>query len=136
AAERPPLRPRDEMARAELAELPLAEQRQAGREELAVDHALAAPVRDTKADALRQLGKCLVDAPLVARVDVPHAIAHDHPVHLAALLAQLLERAALARFPDQLGIEAQAADLEGLGIDLADQVEVDEARSEERRVGN
>ena len=135
--QRAQLLPRDEVAGAELAELALVEQRQARGEQLAVDHPLRQAVRDAEADALAKLGQRLVDAPLVARVDVLDAVAHHHPVHLAARLAQLLHRPALARFPDQLGVEAQAADLEGLGVDLADQVEVDEAvvHRRDQRVG-
>ena len=55
------------------------------------------------------------------------AVAHDHPIHLAALFLDRGERALLAGFPDQFGVKRQLADLEGFGIDLADQVEINEA---------
>ncbi len=71
--------------------------------------------------------KRLVDAALVARVGVAGAVAHHHPVHLPPLLFDLRAAALDPRFPDQFGVEAQLADLEGLGIDLPDQVEIDEA---------
>ena len=64
-----------------------------------------------EAHALAELVQRLVDALLIARIDVVEAVPHHHPVHLPAPLAQLLHRAVLARFPDQLGIEAQAASL-------------------------
>ena len=92
------------------------------REEFAEDYTPLG-LRDAEADALGKLRQRLVDALLVARLDALHAVAHDDPVDLAAFL----DRAGLARFEDQLGVEAQAANLEGFGLDLPDQIEIDEA---------
>ena len=70
------------------------------------------------------------------------AVAHHHPVHLAARLAirslaQARHRPLLARFPNQLGIERQAAHLERIRIHLPDQVEIHETVVQRRhqRVG-
>src|SRR5690606_32067458 len=115
------------------AQVPLVEQRQTRREKLAVDHALRQAPRDAKARPLRKFGKRPLDALHVARLYMAGAVAHDDPVDFLPPL----ERARLARVPDQLGIEAQSADLERLGIDLADQIEIDEAVVERsnQRVG-
>src|SRR6187549_340615 len=72
--QRAQLLPRDEVAGAELPELALVEKSQAGGEKLAVDNPLGKSVRYAEADALAELGKRLVDTPLVARVDVLDAV--------------------------------------------------------------
>ena len=126
--------PRHEVAGAELSELALVEEGQARRKEFAEDDALAQALRDAEADALRKLGQRLVDALLVARLDPLDAVAHHDPVDLAAFL----DRSGLARLEDQLGVEGEAADLESLGLDLPDEVEIDEAvvHRRDQRVGS
>ena len=121
------------MAQAEILERVDVEQRQPAREQLAVDDALRQAGDDAEADALRQFVERAADALHVARLEARQAVAQHDPVDRAAVgLA-----ARLARVPHHLGEEARAADLVRLGIDLADQVEVDEAvvHRRDQRVG-
>ena len=73
------------------------------------------------------------DALEVVRFDVLEAVAQHDPVDaLAGRLGALG-----AAVPDQFGVEAGLGDLEILGVDLADEVEVDEAvvHRRDERVG-
>ena len=99
--------------------------------ELAVDHPLAEPRNDPEADPARKLAQRLADPAHVARLDMLHPVPQHDPVDAGAVRLRPLR----AAVPDQLGVEARPAHLEGLGVDLADQVEVDEAvvdRGDER----
>src|SRR3546814_6899704 len=105
------------------AEMRLVEQGEAGREQLAIDDAFAEPRDDAKADAPGQLGQRFADAAHIVRIDMLKAVAKDDPVDRPPVGLG----ARLARVPDQLRIEAGARDLKGFGVDLSDQVEIDEA---------
>src|SRR6185369_5170779 len=108
---------------ADLAELLQVEQRQALGEQLAIDDALAEAGDHAKADALRKLVHRGADALQIVRFDVLQAVAEHDPVDALADLLGALG----AAVPDQLGIEARPRDLVILRVDLADEVEVDEA---------
>ena len=111
------------MSHADFAQLREVEQGQALGEELAVDDALAEAGDDAEADAAGELVERGADAAEVVRIDMLEAVAENDPVDaLAGRLGALG-----AAVPDQFGIKARAGDLEAFGIDLADQVQVDEA---------
>jgi len=106
---------------------------QPAEEQLLVDHALAEAGGDAKADALGQRLDHGRHVALVARGDRRQAIAHHHPVDRAAAL----DGAQLALLPHRFGINRRTHDLERVGIDARQEVEVDEAVVERRqeRVG-
>src|SRR5437764_3136093 len=111
------------MTEADLAELLEVEKRQALGKQLAIDDALAQTGDDSEADATSQFVHCRADALQIVRFDVLQAVSQHHPVDaLAALLGALG-----AAVPDQLGIEAWLGDLVIFRVDLANEVEVDEA---------
>src|SRR5690606_13001549 len=115
--------PRDDMTNAHAAEMSLVEQRQAGREKFAINDAFAEPWDDAETDAARQLGQRLANAAQIVRVDMLEPVAKYNPVDRSPVALG----ARLARVPDQLGIKAGTSDLESFGIDLTNQVKVDEA---------
>ena len=120
------------MAGPQFAQLPFVEQRQPGGKQFAVDHAFGQAAGNPEAHPLAEFGQRLIQPFHIARLGVLGAVAHHHPVHLAALVCDGCHRPLLARFPDQLGIERQLAHLESLSIDLADQVEINETVIERR----
>ncbi len=86
------------MAQAHRAEFLGIDHGEAGREQLAIDHAFAQARNDAEADALRQLGQRIRYAAHVARLDMLQAVAQHDPVDLRPIGAGAL----LARVPDQL----------------------------------
>ncbi len=106
-----------------VAEMGQIEQGQALGEELAVDDPLAEARNHPEADPAAELAQSLADPAHVARLDMLHPVAEHDPVDARAMGLGALGPAV----PDQFGIEAGAADPIGLGVDLADQVEIDEA---------
>src|SRR3546814_20691399 len=68
-------------------------------------------------------GQRFADAAHIVRIDMLKAVAKDDPVDRPPVGLG----ARLARVPDQLRIEAGARDLKGFGVDLSEQVEIDEA---------
>ena len=111
------------MAEAEILERCTVEQRQAAREELAIDDAFAEPADDAKADARRQRLERGADAFAVAGFETRQAIAQHDPVYRHAIGLGT----GAPGIPDQFGVETRALDSERLRIDLADQVEIDKA---------
>src|SRR3546814_6640533 len=95
-------------------EMRLVEQGEAGREQLAIDDALAQPRNDAKADAARQLVQRLADAAHIVRIDMLEPVAQDDPVDRPPVGLG----ARLARVPDQFGIKARAHDLETLRVEI------------------
>ncbi len=84
-----------------------------------------------EADPARQLVQRLGDAAHVLGLDMLEAVPQQHPIDGGGRWSWR----AGAAIPDQLGIEAGPLDLVGLGIDFADQVEIDEAVVERRDQG-
>src|SRR3546814_10561850 len=72
-------------------------------------------------DLFRQFDQRFTHAAHIACLNMLKAIAQQHPVDRYPIGF----RPAFARFPDELGIEAELPHLEILGIDLPDQVEID-----------
>src|SRR5687767_1928320 len=97
------------------------EQGQALGEQFSIDYPLAEPRNDTEADPPGQFVERGADAAKIVAVDVLQAISKYHPVDAASGVLGALG----AAVPDQLGVEARPGDLVILGVDLADQVEVD-----------
>ena len=122
----PQLLPRDQMTGPQIAKIALVEQGEPGGEEFAVDHALGQARGYAKANPLAQFGQGTLDADHVARLGMAGAVAHHDPVHLRPLLLDCRLAAREPGFPDQLGIEAEAANLEAFRVDLPDKVEIDE----------
>jgi hypothetical protein len=102
-------------------------------EQLAVDNPLAKARDHPEADPPRELVECRADAAQIVRIDMLEAVAKDHPVD--ALAGRL--RPLGAAVPDQLGVEAGLGHLEIFRVDLADEIEVDEAvvHRRDERVG-
>ena len=101
---------------------PVSEQRQPLGKQFAIDHPFAQARNDAKADALRKLVQCLADADHIACFKMLEPISQHDPIDRAAVGF----RSDLAQIPDQFGIKAWTLDLERLGIDLPDQVKIDE----------
>src|SRR5206468_8787051 len=107
---------------ADVADLLKIKERQALGEKLAIDHALAEAGDDPEPDAPRKLVHCRADALQIVRFDVLQAISQDDPIDALACRFRALSTAV----PDQLGIETWPSDLVILGMDLADEVEINE----------
>ena len=102
--------------------LEVVERRQANGEELAEDDAFRDAVSDPEAELRRQAAQAAVELLLVARGDVGHAIAHDHPVEDRIVgLAPLPPGVA-----DRRGILRQLEDLVAHRVDTRQHVEIDE----------
>src|SRR5689334_482868 len=111
------------MRHSDLSKLLEIEQGQALRKELSVDNALAEARDYAEADAASELVKGGTDALQIVRFDVLEAVPQHDPVD--ALAGLLGPRGAAV--PDQLGIKARLGYFVVLRMNLADEVEVDEA---------
>ncbi len=99
--------------------------RQAEGEELAIDDPVAQTRPDAEADALGQLHHPLFQTATVARFGHGQTVGDHDPVD--RYLTPLGDGAVLARLPDALRIDGGLLQLQSHRIDLAQQVEVDEA---------
>src|SRR5438270_1362016 len=117
------------------------EERQSFGEQLAIDNALAEAGDNPEPHAPRKLVHCRADTFQIVRFDMLQAVSEDHPIDTLAGRLRALSTAV----PDQLGIETWPSDLVILGMDLADEVEINETvvhrrdqsvGLEDRRAGN
>jgi len=101
--------------------------------ELLVDHALAETGGDAEADALGQRLDHRAHVALVARRQRRQAIAHHNPVDRPATL----DGANLALLPDGFRIDRRPHDLQRVGIDPGQKIEIDETvvQRRQQRVG-
>jgi len=97
---------------------------QAEREQLAIDDPVAQTGADAESHPLGQRRQPFVDALAVTGLDAGQAVAQHDPVQRLALAGQ---GAGLARLPDGLGIDARLEQIEAHRVDMAQDVEVDEA---------
>src|SRR5690554_4110079 len=102
---------------------PQVEQRKAGGEHLAEDHALTKARPRTKADATRKCCQYGFDAPLVLCIKMRETVAHNNPVDLSPIA----HGATLATLPDHLAVNTWPFDAIGLRIHTTEQVEIHEA---------
>ena len=99
------------------------ERGQAAGKQLAEDDALGNAVGEPEAGHFRQLLEPALDVAPVAAGQRRLAVAHHHPVGLP-----VIDQAPLAqRLGDQLGVVAGPEHLQRVGIDAAEDVEIDDS---------
>ena len=107
------------------------EQRQPLGKKFAVDHPFTKPGDGAKTHTLGKFVKRPANAAHVICLDMLKPVAQHDPVNAGTIS----KRTGLAHFPDQFGIKARFLDAECFGIDLADQIKVNEAVVDRRHDG-